>query len=230
MKFRLLLPVVAFVAMLAGCATPPQGAVAVSNDFMATKKASIAVVMAPLPKADTQFPGAGCLLCQATASLANRSLTSYVQTLPTEDLATLKSDFAKLLEEKGFTVRVIAEPLELKNLPEFKSAVPNFAKQDFTALKTKYGVDKLLVINITQIGVTRPYSAYVSVGDPKAELVGSGSIVNLTSNALEWFLPVNVVKSADHAWDEPPKFPGLSNAYFQTIELGKEAFTKPFSM
>lgn len=230
MKLKSLWAALALVATLAGCASPPQAAVDVSGDFMTAKNAAIGIVMTPVPKADTQFPGAGCLLCMATASLANSSLTTYVQTLPTDDLTALKSDFAKLLESKGFTVRIISEPLEVKNLPDSKSTTPNTAKQDFTALKAKYGVEKLLVINVSQIGVTRPYSAYVSVGDPKAALVGTGYIVNLSTNALEWYLPVNVVKGADHAWDEPPKFPGLENAYFQVIEMGKEAFTKPFSM
>jgi len=37
------------------------------------------------------------------------------------------------------------------------------------------------------------------------------------------------VKSAEARWDEPPKHPGLTKAYFQALEVGKETLTKPFA-
>jgi hypothetical protein len=40
-------------------------------------------------------------------------------------------------------------------------------------------------------------------------------------------LPLNMTKSADDKWDEPAKYPGLTNAYFQAIELGQDHFLKP---
>lgn len=61
-----------------------------------------------------------------------------------------------------------------------------------------------------------------------AVVSGEGYLVNLNSNVLEWYLPINISKGADGNWDEAPKFPGLTNAYFQAIELGKEAIKKPF--
>jgi hypothetical protein len=53
-------------------------------------------------------------------------------------------------------------------------------------------------------------------------------VVNLKTNAYEWFMPVNILKSAEQKWDEPPKYPGLTNAYFQALELGRDSFLKPF--
>ena len=50
-------------ALLAGCAAPVQQPVNLAPDFMSTKakQGRLGVVMAELPKPDTQFPGAGCL-------------------------------------------------------------------------------------------------------------------------------------------------------------------------
>jgi hypothetical protein len=219
---------VSVCALLAGCAGTPQLPMSVSKDLLASKT-RIGVVMTPLPKVDTEFPGAGCLLCMAAASLANRSLTVHVQTLTHEDLPKLKDDVAKLLQAKGLEAHVIAEPLDVKNLPSFGSKQPNFAVKDFSSLKAKYGVDKLLVIDIQVLGAERNYSAYIPTGDPKAVLRGTGYIVNLSNNALEWYQPLNVYKSADQKWDEPPKFPGLTNAYYQALEIGKDEITKPFA-
>jgi hypothetical protein len=37
-----------------------------------------------------------------------------------------------------------------------------------------------------------------------------------------------VQKATDGDWDEPPKFPGLTNAYFQAVEQFKDGAKKPF--
>jgi hypothetical protein len=221
--------VVAISALLAGCAGTPQLPVPVSKDLLASKATRVGVAMAPLPKVDTDFPGAGCLLCLAAASMANHSLTAHIQTLSHEDLPQLKNDIAKMLRAKGMEAKVIDEPLDVKALPSFSSKETNFAPKDFTSLKGKYGVDKLLVIDIRSLGASRDYSAYIPTGDPKAVLRGTGYIVNLGNNALEWYLPLDIQKSADVKWDEPPKFPGLTNAYYQALEIGKDAITKPFA-
>ena len=51
-------------------------------------------------------------------------------------------------------------------------------------------------------------------------------MVNLKTNAYEWYSPIDINKAAA-MWDQPPKFPDLTNAYFQAIELGKDAVLKP---
>ena len=110
----------------------------------------------------------------------------------------------------------------------FSSKEPDFAAKDFSSLKSQLNVDRLLVIDINALGALRTYSAYIPTSDPKAVLRGTGYIVNLSNNALDWYLPVNILKSAEQSWDEPPKFPGLTNAYFQAIEVGKDTFKQPF--
>lgn len=228
MKTAVLIATLALAALVSGCASPPQPPVAVSEALMSSKTTKVGVAMAPLPKVDTEFPGAGCLLCLATASLANQSLTAHVQTLPHEDLPALKGALAKLLATKGLDARVIDEPLLLKDLPSSGATQPNVAQRDHTALKAKYKVDKLLVIDITAMGAWRNYASYIPTGDPQAVFKGTGYIVDLANNALDWYQPVDIRRSADQKWDEPPKFPGLTNAYFQALEDGKDAFTQPF--
>jgi len=184
--------------------------------------------MTTLPKVDTEFPGAGCLLCLAAAAAANSSLTAHANTLPYEDLPKLKNVVADSIRKKNTDVIVIPEDLKVSELTDYGTAGPNIAKKDFSPLKQKYKIDKLLVIDIAALGFTRTYSAYFPTSDPKSLLRGAGYIVNLTNNTYEWYLPIVVSKSADKNWDEPPKFPGLTNAYFQGLELGKDRFLEPF--
>ncbi len=221
---------VCLLALLTGCAsTPPQAPLSISKDFYSNKSTKIGIVMPPLPVVDTQFPGADCLLCLGVASLSNRSLTTHIQTLTHEDLPLLKGSVAKLFKDKGYQVTVLEDRLDFGALPKFSKPGPNIAQHDYSTIKAKYGIDKLLVITFNQIGVYRQYSNYIAAGDPKAVVSGFGYIVDLSSNGYEWYFPISVQKSADTKWDEPPKFPGLTNAYYQAIEAAKDSVLESLS-
>jgi len=186
--------------------------------------------MSKVPAVDTFLPGASCLLCMAVAAGANSELTDHARTLPPEGVAELKQRVAKLLEARGTEVVQIDAPFDLSKLPNFRvGEIPNAAKKDFRPFKDKYSVEKLLVIDITGLGFMRTYSAYVPTSDPKGWLGGYGYLVDLNTNTYDWYLPVDVQKSAEGEWDEPKDFPGLTNAYFQALEHGKDAFLAPFA-
>ena len=219
----------AVTVLLSGCVSAPQNPIPLNAKAISSKASRVGVVMTALPKVDTHIWGADCLLCIAAASIANSSLTNYTKTLPYEDLPKLKNDAADILRKKGADVTVIAEDINLAALPDTNSKEPNVSRTDFSSLRQKYNVDKLLVIEISTLGMWRTYSSYIPTSDPKGVLQGRGYIVNLSNNTYEWYLPVNVFKSADTNWDEPPKFPGLTNAYFQTLEIGRDSFLKPLS-
>lgn len=227
MRFRTLVLAVPLAALfLSGCATKPQLPVemAATSTLQGQR---IGVAMTKLPKPEVHLPGADCLLCIIAASAMNTGLSRHTDTLTPEDLPKLKDRIAQALRKKGATAQVIAEPLDLKSLATTSPTQPNVAKVNFAPLKQKYGVDKLLVIEINAVGFERTYASYIPTGDPKALVRGRGYLVNLGSNVYEWYLPLNVMKSADGKWDEPEKYPGLTNAYYQALELGTDQLLKP---
>ena len=226
-RFGLLFAFAAII--LEGCASAPQQAISLSPDSVNSHSGRIGVVMTALPKIDTQFPGAGCLLCYAAASMANSSLTAYTHKLTYEDIPKLKNEAANLLIKKGADVAIIEENLDLSSLSSNGSSEPNSARKDFSSFKAKYKIDKLLVIDITSIGFIRTYSNYIPTSDPKGVLQGSGYLVNLSNNKYEWYQPIAVMKSADQKWDEPPTFPGLTNAYYQALAIGKDNLLQPLA-
>lgn len=214
---------VAAAVLLAGCATTPQEPIKfTAARLKESPQRQVGVIMTALPKVDTFFPGAGCLLCYAAASATNSTLTKYTHTLSEEDLPQIKTALADTLRQSGATVRVIDEPLDLKALPSAPTKGPNIASKDFRGLKAKYGVDELVVVDVTEVGIARQYSAYIPSSDPKAVFVATGYIVDLGDNSYQWYQPESIEKASDGAWDEPPSFPGLTNAYFQALELGKD--------
>ena len=219
----------ASLIVLAGCGSPPQLPVPLPADhFTVAKGSRVGIVVSELPKPDTNFPGAGCLLCLMTASAANSSLTTHARSLNTDELKPLKADLAKLLQAQGVEAVVIEEALKFESLPDRSGAAPNTSRKDFSALRDKYKIDSVLYVNFTAVGYSRPYSAYIANGDPQAVLQGAGMMVHLSTQTLEWFQPIDASRAADGKWDEAPKFPGLTNAYFQALEAGMDQVKKPF--
>lgn len=219
----------AWLVVLTGCATKPQNPVPLNKAAIAGGAGKVGVVMTVLPKVDTEFPGAGCLICIGVANAAHSTLTGYVRTLPLEDLATLKDQAAAAIVKSGGSAMVLPVDLKIDDLPKFSGDAVNFARQDFRGLRDKHGVDRLLVIEVKALGVWRNYSAYVPTAEPKAVFKGVAYMVDLRSNALDWYAPIDINKASAGglAWDQPPKFPGLTNAYFEALELGKDAVLKP---
>jgi len=216
--------VASLVIFLGGCVTPPQQFVQLDLKMLDAKSGKVGVAMAALPPVDTYFPGASCLLCLAAASAANSTLTTYAQTLPRDDLSKIKNTVADLMRKKGMIITVIEEDINMESLSDVSNPGKNVARKDFSPLRKKYDIDKLVVIDIKALGFIRTYSAYFPTSEPKGYLNGAGYIVNLSDNTYDWYLPVSVSRSPGAIWDEPPKFPALTNAYFQVLEMSKDAF------
>ena len=229
MRIRVVSVLLALGLIATGCATHVQEPVELKPAAITTQGTRVGVVMTDLPKANTYFPGAGCLLCMATAEMANSSLTKHTKTLTLEDLPTLKDQAAALLRKKGLAVTVISDKLDLSALPKHSTEGQNVAAKDYAVLAQRYQLDKLLVLSVNTIGFSRPYSAYVSNGDPKAVFNGVGYMVDLKTNTYDWYNTAEIARAANGTWGEGPNFPGLTNAYYEVLELGKDAFLKPFA-
>jgi hypothetical protein len=213
------------VAALTGCATKPQPPVQMKAEAIAPQ-ARVGVALSALPKADTYLPGAGCLLCLAAASVANSSLTAHAKTLPSDDLAALKAQIVETLKQRGVEAVAIDGDFDVSKFPE-RASQPGQADRDFARLRDQYKIDRLLLISFDGIGFQRTYASYFPTSDPLAWVKANGAVVDLRSGAYDWLKPVEVLKPSSGKWDEPPKFPGLTNAYYEAIELAKEQLLQP---
>lgn len=219
-KINLLL--ILITLFLTGCAGMVQPPVPLTDAFWQQKDAKIGVAMSVIPSPDTHEVGADCLLCMATVAVANSSLTAHVETLSTEDIVTLNNEIAEQLGKKGMDIQLIEGPIDFQKLGKFKTKVPNFATKDFRGFKERYGIDKLLVIEIMAVGTFRTYAAYVPTSDPVSTFRAAGYVIDLETNGLDWYRTFIVDKGVDGEWDEPKDFPGITNAYYQALESGKQ--------
>lgn len=216
------------VALLGGCAAPVQPPVGLASDYFSARSGRIGVAISELPAPDTAFPGADCLLCLAAASVANRELTTAVASWSTEDLKALKAELVAALSARGQQAQAIDEPLKMDAVPDRKDAEPGFARKDYAALGQRAGVQRLLVVDVGALGAWRNYAAYIPSGPPRAVFKAQAYIVDLATHKLEWYQRFDLARVAEGNWDEPPKFPGLTNAHFQVLEEAKDAIKRPF--
>lgn len=214
---------------LSGCAAPRQEPIGITSDFFKTGVGKIGIAMPDAAQPDTFFPGADCLLCIAAASVNHRSLTNEVKTWPTGEFQSLKHEMQALLKARGQQAVLIEEALKLQDLPDRKNAAPGQARKDFSSLQQRAGIDRLLVIQLLQAGVQRSHSSYFPTGPAMAMLKAEAYLVDLSTHQLAWYETVDLARSAEGEWDEAPKFPGLTNAYFQILELSKDQIKKPFA-
>lgn len=228
MNTKLVIGVLAGALILTGCAaTPPQQPIAMNSAALHGQGTRVGVAM-KMPKVDTSFPGASCLLCIAAASAMNSSLTTHTQKLPSDDVAHIKSDLADLLRKKGYTPTMLPDDFAVDKLPK-SEAGPNKPTYDYSSLRATYQIDKLVVVQINELGISRNYSAYIPTGEPQSVVRGVGYMVNLADNTYEWYQPIAQARTAGGPWDEAPNYPGLTNAYFQAVEGTRDTILKPFA-
>lgn len=230
MKSFLAIAAVLFITLISGCASNPITPLSLSGDFYQTQGKKIGVYFDDLPETNTTFPGAGCLLCLAAAATANSSLTKHVKTLPNEELKTIKDEVKNVLADKGMQVISIDQPIDFKNLKKVKSTDKNmyFAPKDMRPLKEKYGVDELVVIDFSFVGVQRSYSSYIPNGGPLANVSGMLTMVNLDTNTYTIYQPISILVPVQGEWDEPPSFPGVTTSYYEALDRAKSQIIDTF--
>jgi hypothetical protein len=218
----------ACLAILTGCATGPAQPILFDQAKTSLANSTVAIVVGDIPKPNSYFPGASCLLCLGLAEIANNKLTTFAKLLPTTDLAKVKTEFVELFKSKGIKVVDLPESFTIASLPDVNKKEADAPLKDFTSLRAQHNVDKVIVLNFYTIGMYRNYASYIPTGAPLAKIQGLGYLVDLTNNKYQWYQPVDIQKGTDGDWDEPPQFAGLTNAWFQAIELSKDVVLGPF--
>lgn len=216
------------LVVLTGCATGPAQPILFDQATTSLANSKVAVVLNEIPKPNSYFPGASCLICAGLAEVANSKLTTFAKALQTTDLAKVKTDLVQLLKAKGASVVELPAAFAVNALPDASKKEADAPQKDFSSVRTQYQVDKIIVLNFGLVGMQRNYSSYIPNGAPVAKVQGLAYLVDLTTNKYQWYQPVDVQKGAEGEWDEPPQFAGLTNSWFQAMEISKDVVLGPF--
>jgi hypothetical protein len=210
---------------LTGCAhvQPP---VPLDQQFWNAKEPTIGVAITVVPQPVLALTGNQGLLDLAINTGINSKLSGNVEKWQVRDLNTLPDVIVAKLQAKGYKVKRINEPVDLKVYKEV-SFREGYTVRDFTPIKATYGVDRLLLVNVQVTGATRSYYSVVPTSVPMAQVGGQGMLVDLSDNKLLWFKPFTVVQAAQGEWDEPT-YANLTNAFYQTMDMSRQQMITAF--
>ena len=96
-------------------------------------------------------------------------------------------------------------------------------------LKDKYGIDLLILMETYRVGGDRIYNGIIPTGDPRATFGVLSRMIDLNNNQLMMNQRTFLFNNAEGEWDEPPKYPGLTNSFYITMEQAREAVLKIFT-
>lgn len=211
---------------LTGCATP-QPPVPMDQTFWSEKQERIGIAISEIPEPDVFMTGNQGLLDVAVNSGLAAGLRSKVVTWDKSTLHELPTQAAQLLKEQNYSAIQLDEPVIVAKLGTPPNKGLGFATVDFTPLKEKHQIDKLVLFTITSIGTTRSYYGMIPTSAPVAQVVVSTLIIDLDDNRLLYFQPNTVNRAADGEWDEAPEFPNLTNAFYQALDSTQQSLLSP---
>lgn len=232
MKIKILL--FALIAMLTGCVTITPN-FAVKQNFWNDKSKTIGVVIGNMPKPTAHKGGSQGLLDILINNENASDLETHLQTLDVSSIKNVAFKMSKYLKGKGLKVKTFKNTLNLDALSDFEAENNDakkiyYADRDYRGLKKKYGVDKLLVVNIVRIGTLRTYHGFIPTGDPSGLSHLGGYVVDLSNNQLEWKQTVvNQIPHNSAEWDAPPKFDALTKAMYTAFKQSKSMLFNHFA-
>lgn len=168
--------------------------------------------------------GMGLLQMGIVAAVTSK-LTAHAKSLPMDDFRAVERELMQAVKKKGMVAEVIA-PDRVKDFKPEKFETPDgtFLNKDMRPLRARLGVDRLLAVNITGIGFNYPFSGIIPIptGDAMAWIAGEAYLIDLRTNAFQWYRKVRVLRGVGKEWDEPPKYPRLTAKYFEVLEIAKD--------
>lgn len=215
--------IVTFALVLTACGSTPQPTVQLQSNQVGTDKKVAFVYVGPEDTAaTTHIYGAGCLLCYGVASALTSSLDKHLEgTIDATELNALKDLVIQEYRQYNSDMQVVTLNTPINKLKKFKGEL-GFAEKDFRPLKDTLNADVLVVFELYEHGAYRSFSEYIPNGDPQGYVSGKLYTIDLSTNAYIQYLVIDQKVQPEGLWDEPPTFPGVTNAYYQAIENAKQ--------
>ncbi len=207
---------------LGGCAV--QQDVMLDQAYWQSPGKSVGIVLAKAPTPTGHKVGSQGLLDLAINEGVASGSDKHLESLSISEFDEVANLLKARFEKGGMKVTMIPDRLDVASLPKATESKPNFAKKDFTSLKSQYNVDQLLVLEVVAAGTIRSYYSFFPTGAPQAYFASQATLVDLTDNHLVWYKKDEQQKPIAEPWDQPnDNYPNLTNAFYQAVESGKAA-------
>jgi hypothetical protein len=226
---RTLVGIIALVIALSltGCATT----MALNKAVWKDPGVKIGVAVAKLPRAGTFKAGSQGLLDVVINEAAASGLDKSLLDTDVSAFLAVREKMAAKITDNGLEPILIEDLIDISALPKKKNAKTGTTSTDFGSLKEQYGIDYVLLLNVSSVGTWRNYYGFVPIGDPKAICVGHGLLVKIDDSSKQWEYATDYKKSMvkiDGKWNQPPDYPNVHAAIQTAIKNAVDDLVKNF--
>jgi hypothetical protein len=208
------------MAVLTGCAT--QGPVALDKSYWVNKPESVGVIIAKTPNVGSHKRGAQGLLDMAINNAMASGIDKHLNSLKLDEFREAGQVIASHFSGQGVPTKFIEEEIDLSTVSKVKKAPKGTTSLDFAALKSKYGVDHLVVLEVLAAGTIRSYYGFIPLTAPQGYFMCKGTLVNLQDNKILWLGTGTKEVIVDEPWDqEATAYPHVTSAFYQALEGAK---------
>jgi hypothetical protein len=209
-------------AVLSGCAT--QGPIPLDRSYWSHKPASVGIIVVKMPQPSTLKVGAQGILDLAINSAMADSLTKHLNSLSMADFREGGNAIARHFSSQGIPTKFIPEELDLATLAKVDNPQKGYTKQDYSALKARYGVEQLVVLEVVAAGTIRNYYGFIPLNAPKGYFACRGSLVDLSNNKLLWSASSVQQVVVEAPWDQSSEdYPHINTAFNRAMSDGRTA-------
>lgn len=221
-KILFLLPGLAAVLLLGGCATKPR---AVPTAFWETP-VPVTIVATQLPsRGDFVMQGNQGLLDVAIAAIVTAEVRGATKRLSAASFPQVKDEFAAALREAGFEPHVHPAAVDLDRLParpdddDFPRHLGSITKQT--------GTRYVLVLELLNYGALRTYYAFMPTSAPSGFAAIRGRLVDTKDHKVIWdtgnsVLDCVVQEPVAGEWKEPPDYPNLMASAQRALDRSRQ--------
>ena len=183
-----LIALVAAASLLAACGERPPRVAPATSLFDDTQGVT-GIAVAPPPHAMAYLKGPQGLIDMAINDAATEPLNSHLDQLGLDQFRELRGALAGKLQARGLQVKVLDQDLDPQAYPARemdKRDKRRFADRDYSALKAAAGIDRLLLIRLSEVGTLRNYYGFIPIGRLTGYARATGQIIDLRDGSLLW--------------------------------------------
>jgi len=149
--------------------------------------------------------------------IATKNFRRYLQTLDMKWYSKLKQQFVVSFRKSGVKVKTFPEDISTKKFNYLNKNLQQYAKYDYSFLKTRIGVSKLLLISVDAAGAIRRYYGFIPLSSPKAYVSLTGRLINLKNNRILWRYTAQSKVPVEGEWDQPPMYENFTAAFNEAV-------------
>ncbi|SMF57357.1 hypothetical protein [Pseudobacteriovorax antillogorgiicola] len=203
-----LLSLLSITFFLGGCALHH---IPIEESFRSSKNPKVGLVVKNYPRANLYFNDGREIEKDVVSASMNQSLVERIEKTKLKPL--FQNEFEKqfidvIYNRFGHATYLMPEfieklkPFSNDNSDELRL---DFAKTDYRKLKKK-GIDYLLVLEIMQVGLQRPYYGQAPIAAPSGYAKIRIDVISIKTNKVVWRETRRSEALIDGEWDLPPNF------------------------